>query len=212
MHHVQLSGFFLQDLSEVALPGLAEEDSDQTDFRPRSSSAGIKSLIKFRHRNKSGDNNSNNNTPHGTPPDSSGKGLRGFLDSLSFSRPRSKSDAANLKATAMLRKKHASGGHPLTHQASLGSSSSHGGSADFDPMQRPRSTSVGAKDRLRMQRLEKEMRISGSKLPAAMDNMTLMSHIINNGVKSQNGANHRVSAVLSYTSESKHPMHQTSEA
>ena len=151
-----------------------EEEFDGGEFRQRSGSAGLKSLIKFRSRNKSGD--IHKQSPHGTPPDDKKAGFKGFLEAF---RPRSKSDASTLKAAAMMRKKHASGGQAV-QQVLTDNQQLLLGSGDLEPMQRQRSTSLGAKDKLR---LMKEMRVSGGANSAAKG--TLMGQLISNGVNSQ---------------------------
>lgn len=163
------------------MPGLEEEDTDGKDFRPRSSSAGLKTFIKLKSRNKSGDVNKNNSSD--TLSDDKQKGFKGFLDSLPF-RPRSKSDAATLKQAAMMRKKHASGSGNTAVQQMLNDSqqSQLETSSDLEPVQRARSTSLGAKDRLRMMKLEKERRISGA-VNGNQERSTIMGKLISNGLQ-----------------------------
>lgn len=166
------------------LPGLDEEEFDGGEFRQRSGSAGIKSLIKFRSRNKSGDKQN----PNAPPTDDKKAGLKGFFEAF---RPRSKSDASTLKAAAMMRRKHASGGQAV--QQVLTDNQQHLlGSGDLEPMQRQRSTSLGAKDKLR---LMKEMRASGG---AKTAKGTLMGQLISNGVNSQisHSSSEKVSQIL----------------
>ncbi|XP_067938021.1 5'-AMP-activated protein kinase subunit gamma-like isoform X2 [Watersipora subatra] len=162
-----------EDLSEFALPGLDEADEiDGNEFRPRTGSAGLKTLIKLKNRHKSGDCKS-------SPPEDR-KGIKGFLDSI---RPRSKSDAATSRQVNLMRKKHPSGGQ--TGTAAVRQVLNHDqqhmlGSGDLEPMQRPRSTSLGAKDRLRM---IKDMRVTGGAGP----DKTMMGKIISNGLSQHNG-------------------------
>lgn len=145
---------------------------DGGEFRQRSGSAGIRSLIKFRSRNKSGEKQ----TTHETLPDDK-KGFKGFLEAF---RPRSKSDASSLmKQAAMSRKKHASGGLGIQQVLTDVNQQSLLGGGDLEPMQRQRSTSLGAKDKLR---LMKEMRVSGG---ANAGKGTLMGQLISNGVNGQ---------------------------
>ena len=165
-------------MSEFALPGLDEADEiDGNEFRPRANSAGLKSLIKFRNRNKSGD--VKNNHSHSTPPEDR-KGIKGFLDNF---RPRSKSDAATLRQANLMRKKHLSGGQSGTSAVRqvLNHDQQHLlGAGDLEPMQRQRSTSLGAKDRLRMM---KEMRVTGG----TSSDKTMMGQLSSNGLNHQNG-------------------------
>lgn len=80
-----------------------------------------------------------------------------------------------------MRKKHASGGQSGESAARLVlTENNYLGAGDVEPMQRPRSTSLGAKDRLRKM---KEMRTVGA--PAA--DKTIMGQLISNGLSSRNG-------------------------
>lgn len=177
----------MQDLNDLEEE---EVDGQSGSFRQRTGSAGLKSLIKFRNRNKSGETKGSNTDLSST--DEKQKGLKGFLDSI---RPRSKSDAASMKQAAMNRKKHASGGAPVVQQmlndhqqSQLSTAPGLGASGDLDPVQRTRSTSLGARDKFRIM---KERRISGAVSTNTAEKTTL-SKLMSNGLATNGSSDSQV--------------------
>lgn len=162
------------------LPDVVEEESDRNDiskdYRPRSSSTGLKGLFSFkRSRNKSGDSNKDNSKALSTSPAngeySPEKSNKGFK---SLFRPRSQSDAAAAR-NAMIRRRHISQGSSPMGPSVIemnGNSSNN----NFEPLPpRGRSTSWGAKERLAM---SKQLKISTGGSAGSSNSVTPMSQLI----------------------------------
>jgi len=164
------------------LPEVAEESSEidnnnscGKEFRGRVGSGSLKSLFK-RIKSKSGDGQSSSATTNTTAPAANGdiasekntKGLKAFF------RPRSQSDAVAVR-NAMLRRRHISTGGAGSLGSQIVATPADVLNNNHAPVQRSRSTSWGAKEKLAM---SKQMRISGSPGTSAV---TPMSQLLSGG-------------------------------
>lgn len=169
-----------------ALPNLVEEDIDNNnsntkEFRPRIGSGGLKGLLSNfkKSRHKSGDtqatsiSSSSTSAPIANGDLTSEKSNKGGIKA--FFRQRSQSDAAAVR-NAMLRQRHVSTGSP---QSKLSAAAAHADAINNNhaPVQRSRSTSWGAQEKLAM---SKHMRASGGN-SGANQGTTPMSQLISGG-------------------------------
>lgn len=142
-----------------------------TEYRPRSGSTGLKNFFNFKKsRNKSGDSPKDSPVPCSSPtngePSSADKSNKGFK---SFFRQRSQSDAAAARS-AMMRRRHVSqGGSPLGPAVVDINNSPVINNNNIEAF-RGRSTSWGAKERL------KQLKISG--VSPNNGGMTAMSQLL----------------------------------
>lgn len=174
-----------QDASVFTLPEVAEEEvidnnngsGSSKEFRNRAGSGGLKALLKNfkRSRSKSGDSQSSTGESNSIADgdvvtEKSGKGIKAFF------RQRSQSDAVAVR-NAMLRRRHISSGTSPQQSSSVTTAAADALNNNHVPVQRSRSTSWGAKEKLMM---SKQIRISGSS--PGSNNMTQMSQMIRGAV------------------------------
>lgn len=167
------------------LPELAEEELDNNnvttkEYRPRIGSGGLKGLLNNlkKSRNKSGETQAHTvsdgtaSAPIANGELAAEKTNKGGIKA--FFRPRSQSDAPASK-NAMLRYRHLSNGSSAQAKAA---SAAHADAINNNhaPVQRSRSTSWGAQEKLAM---SKQMRVSAG--TGGSNHVTPMSQLIGGG-------------------------------